>query len=51
MRGALLGAIIVGLVRAAAISALPEAEILSVYLIVIMILIVRPSGLLGRAAA
>jgi len=51
MRGALLGAIIVGLVRAAAITVLPEAEILSVYLIVITVLIVRPSGLLGKAPA
>jgi branched-chain amino acid transport system permease protein len=51
MRGAFLGAIIVGLVRALAISKLPEAEILSVYLIVIAILIVRPSGLLGKAPA
>ena len=51
MRGALLGAIIVGLVRALAISRLPEAEILSVYLIVVVILIFRPGGLLGKAPA
>ncbi|MGA7325053.1 MAG: branched-chain amino acid ABC transporter permease [Rhodomicrobium sp.] len=49
MRGALLGALIVGLVRALAISKLPEAEILSVYLIVIAVLIVRPGGILGKA--
>ena len=49
MRGALLGAIIVGLVRALAISKLPEAEVLSIYVIVIVILIVRPGGLLGKA--
>jgi branched-chain amino acid transport system permease protein len=51
MRGALLGAVLVGLVRAFAISKLPEAEILSVYLIVIVILIFRPSGLLGKSPA
>jgi branched-chain amino acid transport system permease protein len=51
MRGAFLGAIVVGLVRALAISKLPEAEVLSVYLIVIAVLVVRPSGLLGKAPA
>jgi branched-chain amino acid transport system permease protein len=51
MRGAFLGAVIVGLGRAFAISRLPEAEVLSIYLIVIVILILRPSGLLGRAPA
>jgi branched-chain amino acid transport system permease protein len=51
MRGALLGAVIVGLVRAFAISKVPEAEVLSIYLIVIVILILRPSGLLGKAPA
>jgi branched-chain amino acid transport system permease protein len=51
MRGALLGAVIVGLVRALAITELPEAEILSIYLIVIAVLIVRPAGLLGRTTA
>jgi branched-chain amino acid transport system permease protein len=51
MRGALLGALIVGLVRAVAISALPEAEVLSFYAIVIAVLIVRPVGLLGKATA
>jgi branched-chain amino acid transport system permease protein len=51
MRGALFGALIVGLVRALAISKLPEAEVLSVYLIVIAVLIVRPGGLFGKASA
>jgi branched-chain amino acid transport system permease protein len=51
MRGAFLGAVIVGLVRAFAISKLPETEVLSIYLIVILVLILRPSGLLGRAPA
>jgi branched-chain amino acid transport system permease protein len=51
MRGAFAGALIVGLVRALAISKLPEAEVLTIYLLVIAVLIVRPSGLLGRASS
>jgi branched-chain amino acid transport system permease protein len=51
MRGALVGAVIVGLMRAAAISVAPELEMLSVYLVVIAVLILRPAGLFGRAAA
>src|SRR3954464_474533 len=51
MRGALAGAVIVGLMRAAAISLYPEVEMLSVYLVVIAVLILRPAGLFGRAAA
>jgi branched-chain amino acid transport system permease protein len=51
MRGAFVGALIVGLTRALAIAELPEAEILSIYLIVIVILMVRPGGLMGRAPA
>ena len=51
MRGALLGAVIVGLVRAFAIANYPEAEVLSIYLIVIAVLIIRPAGLLGKAQA
>jgi branched-chain amino acid transport system permease protein len=51
MRGALVGALVVGLMRAAAISVLPEVEMLSVYLVVVAVLILRPAGLFGRAAA
>jgi len=51
MRGALLAAVIAGLVRAFAIAILPEAEVLSLYLIVIVILIIRPAGLLGKVPA
>ncbi len=49
MRGALAGALVVGLVRAAAISFQPEFEVLAIYVIVIAILIVRPAGLFGKA--
>lgn len=51
MRGALVGALIVGLMRAAAIAVVPEVEMLSVYLVVILILLVRPAGLFGKAFA
>lgn len=51
MKGALLGAAIVGLMRAAAISTIPELEMLSVYLVVVAVLIFRPAGLLGKAPA
>jgi branched-chain amino acid transport system permease protein len=51
MRGALVGALIVGLMRAAAISLMPELEMLSVYFVVVAVLILRPAGLFGKAAA
>ena len=49
MRGALVGALIVGLMRAAAISWYAELEMLAIYLVVIMVLIVRPAGLHGKS--
>jgi branched-chain amino acid transport system permease protein len=51
MRGALIGALIVGLMRASAISLMPEMEMLSVYLVVVAVLIFRPAGLFGKATA
>lgn len=51
MRGALVGALIVGLMRAASIAIMPEMELLSVYLVVVAILILRPAGLFGKATA
>jgi branched-chain amino acid transport system permease protein len=48
MRGALVGALIVGLLRAAAISWYSELEMLAVYLVVIVVLIARPGGLFGK---
>lgn len=50
MKGAVVGAVIVGLVRAAAVTVYPEAEILAIYVIVLGVLIWRPSGLYGKAA-
>jgi branched-chain amino acid transport system permease protein len=51
MRGALAGALIVGLMRAAAISLMPEMEMLSVYFVVVAVLIFKPTGLFGKASA
>jgi branched-chain amino acid transport system permease protein len=51
MRGAVVGALVVGVLRAVAISVYPELEMLIIYLIVITVLTFRPRGLFGGAAA
>jgi branched-chain amino acid transport system permease protein len=51
MRGALVGALIVGLIRAFSILLYPELEVLAIYLIVVAVLIFRPAGLFGRTLA
>ncbi|HEX9017323.1 MAG TPA: branched-chain amino acid ABC transporter permease [Chloroflexota bacterium] len=51
MRGAVVGALIVGVVRALAISAVPQIEMLVIYVIVIGVLVFKPSGIFGRAAS
>lgn len=51
MRGALAGALIVGLIRALSIVFFPELEVLAIYVIVIGVLIFRPVGLFGRSLA
>lgn len=48
MRGALVGALIVGLMRGAAITFMPEMELLSIYIVVVAVLIFRPAGLFGK---
>lgn len=48
MRGAVIGALVVGLVRSLAVFYYAELEILSIYLIVITVLIFRPTGLFGK---
>jgi branched-chain amino acid transport system permease protein len=50
MRGALAGALIVGLIRAFSIVVYPEAELLATYMIVIGVLLLRPAGLFGKPA-
>jgi branched-chain amino acid transport system permease protein len=47
MRGALAGALAVGLIRALAVVFYPEVEVLAIYLIVIAVLLFRPAGLFG----
>ena len=51
MRGAVAGALAVGLLRALAIATYPELEMLLIYLIVIAVLLWRPRGLFGEAPA
>jgi branched-chain amino acid transport system permease protein len=51
MRGAAVGALIVGVLRAVAISVYPELEMLAIYVIVIAVLVMRPAGLFARATA
>jgi branched-chain amino acid transport system permease protein len=50
MMGALVGALLVGLIRAVSLVVYPEFEILAIYLIVIGVLLLKPSGLLGKSA-
>jgi branched-chain amino acid transport system permease protein len=47
MRGALAGALVVGLMRAVSIVVFPELEVLAIYVIVIAVLLIRPAGLFG----
>ena len=50
MRGALVGALVVGLIRAFSIVLYPELEVLAIYVIVIAVLLLRPAGLFGKPA-
>ena len=47
MRGAFVGALVVGVLRSVAICVYPELEMLLIYLIVIAVLLLRPRGLFG----
>ena len=49
--GAALGALIVGLVRSAAVHYQPEVELFSVYVVMALVLIVRPKGLFAAPEA
>ena len=51
MRGAFVGALIVGVLRAVTIATYPEVEMLSIYVIVIAVLVMRPAGLFARVAS
>jgi len=48
LEGAALGALIVGLLRALAVHLLPEADLVVIYLAMILVLVVRPQGLFGQ---
>jgi branched-chain amino acid transport system permease protein len=49
--GAALGALIVGLVRSAAVHYLPEIELFSIYLVMALVLILKPQGLFSTVEA
>jgi branched-chain amino acid transport system permease protein len=51
MRGAFVGALVVGVLKALAIATYPEVEMLAIYMIVIAVLVMRPAGLFARATA
>ncbi|HEX6137799.1 MAG TPA: branched-chain amino acid ABC transporter permease [Casimicrobiaceae bacterium] len=51
LTGAALGALIVGLVRSAAVHYLPEVELFSIYVVMALVLIFRPRGLFAAAEA
>ena len=49
MRGAAVGALIVGVLKAGSIATWPEIEMLAIYLVVIGVLVLRPAGLFAGA--
>jgi branched-chain amino acid transport system permease protein len=48
LEGAALGALMVGLLRATAVHLLPEADLVVIYLAMIVVLVIRPQGLFGQ---
>ena len=49
LEGALLGALMVGIVREVGIAFFPEIELAVLYLMAAIVLLIRPAGLFGRA--
>ena len=49
LEGALIGALMVGIVRELGITFFPEIELAVLYLMAAVVLLIRPAGLLGRA--
>ena len=49
LEGALVGAILVGIVREIGINLFPEIELAVLYLMAAVVLLIRPAGLFGRA--
>ncbi len=50
-QGAALGSLIVGLVRSVAVHYLPQLELFSIYLVMALVLLLRPQGLFGSTEA
>jgi len=48
IEGAALSSVIVGLARASAIHLAPELDLVVIYVIMIVVLMVRPQGLFGE---
>jgi branched-chain amino acid transport system permease protein len=48
LEGAALGALMVGLLRALAVHLMPEADLVVIYLAMIVVLVIRPQGLFGQ---
>jgi branched-chain amino acid transport system permease protein len=51
VEGAAVGAILVGMARAASVHLLPQAELFMIYLIMAAVLMFRPEGLFRRETA
>ena len=51
IEGAAIGALLVGIGRTVAVSAMPELELFVVYGVMALVLVARPQGLFGRAEA
>ena len=51
LQGAALGALIVGLVRSTAVHYLPEIELFSIYLVMALVLLLKPQGLYSAMEA
>jgi branched-chain amino acid transport system permease protein len=51
MAGAALGSLIVGIVRSSAVHYFPQVELFSIYLVMALVLAVRPRGLFSAVEA
>jgi branched-chain amino acid transport system permease protein len=51
IEGAAIGALIVGLARSFAVHVMPQAELFSIYIVMALVLMVRPEGLFQRIQA
>ncbi|MCH9044554.1 MAG: branched-chain amino acid ABC transporter permease [SAR324 cluster bacterium] len=49
--GAVVGAVLVGIIRAAAVHLLPQLELFIIYAVMALVLVFRPQGLFGQAEA